>query len=249
VGVAVVLPAGYLAVASLLRIWGADWRLANLTLVNYLALFNPSSYIAHAVRNSLILSINAALLAVAIGLTVAWIVERMRPRGRDALAGLSILPFAFPGTAFGVGLIVAYTTRLVNLYGTLWLLLIGYVAKHMALSFTFVRDGLRQLAPELEEAARIAGATWARVMRRITMPLLSGALLAGLTMIFSLALRELSMSILLALPGTETMAVAIFLYLQDGYFEKAAALSVVVALIAVLSVAVVHRMGHVRALR
>jgi hypothetical protein len=95
--------------------------------------------------------IGAATAAAAIGLIVAWIVERVRPRGRGALANLAMVPFAFPGMAFGVGLIIAYTTSWANLYGTLWLLLIGYVAKYISLGFTFIRDGLRQLVPEFEE--------------------------------------------------------------------------------------------------
>lgn len=243
VGVAVVLPGAYMAVASFVRIWGAELRSANLTLENYAFLWHPGSYVAHAIRNSLVLGIGAALAAVAIGLIVAWIIERIRPRGRGALANLAMVPFAFPGMAFGVGLIIAYTRPWLNLYGTLWLLLIGYVAKYISLGFTFIRDGLRQLVPELEEAARMAGASWALTMRRITVPLLSGALVVGLTMVFSLVLRELSMSILLVLPGSETMAVAIFLFLQDGYFEKAAALSIVVGSVAVLSVGIVRRLG------
>ena len=242
-GVAVVLPAAYLTLASFVRIWGADFHLAHLTLANYASLWNPETYVAPAIRNSLALGIGAALACAAIGLVVAWIVERVRPRGCGALASLTMLPFAFPGTAFGVGLIIAYTKPWLNLYGTFYLLLIGYVAKYISLAFTFIRNGLRQLAPEFEEAARMAGASWTLAMRRITVPLLSGALVVGLTMVFSLVLRELSMSILLVLPGSETMAVAIFLFLQDGYFEKAAALCIVVGSVAVLSVGLVRRLG------
>ncbi len=242
-GVAVLLPAAYMALASFVRIWGSDFHLANLTLANYASLWNPEAYVAPAIRNSLALGIGAALAAAAVGLIVAWIVERSRPHGSGALSSLAMLPFAFPGMAFGVGLIIAYTRPWLNLYGTFWLLLIAYVAKYISLAFTFIRDGLRQLAPEFEEAARMAGASWTLAMRRITVPLLSGALVVGVTLVFSLVLRELSMSILLVLPGSETMAVAIFLFLQDGYFEKAAALSIVVGSVAVLSVGIVRRLG------
>ncbi len=242
-GVAVALPAGYMALASFVRIWGSDFRLANLTLANYASLWNPEAYVAPAIRNSLALGIGAAVASAAVGLIVAWIVERIRPHGSGALANLAMLPFAFPGMAFGVGLIIAYTRPGLNLYGTFWLLLIAYVAKYISLAFTFIRNGLRQLAPEFEEAARMAGASWTLALRRITVPLLSGALVVGVTMVFSLVLRELSMSILLVLPGSETMAVAIFLFLQDGYFEKAAALSIVVGSVAVLSVGIVRRLG------
>ncbi|HWT80849.1 MAG TPA: iron ABC transporter permease [Candidatus Methylomirabilis sp.] len=242
-GIALVLPAGYMALASLVRIWGAEFHIANLTLANYTSLWNPEAYVAPAIRNSLALGLGAAVASAAVGLIVAWIVERIRPRGSGALASLAMLPFAFPGMAFGVGLIIAYTQPWLNLYGTVWLLLIAYIAKYISLAFTFIRNGLRQLTPEFEEAARMAGASWVLAMRRITVPLLSGALVVGLTMVFSLVLRELSMSILLVLPGSETMAVAIFWFLQDGYFEKAAALSIVVGSVAVLSVGIVRWLG------
>jgi iron(III) transport system permease protein len=88
----------------------------------------------------------------------------------------------------------------------------------------------------MEEAARVLGAGWLRTMGEVTLPLMKAGLAAAWVLIFSISLRELTMSILFYLPGTETMAVIVFNYFEDGTFEVASAISVVILVISFASV-------------
>jgi iron(III) transport system permease protein len=80
----------------------------------------------------------------------------------------------------------------------------------------------------------MSGASWTRTLIDISAPLLKSGLLAAWMVVFAVTLRELSMAILLYVPGTETLPVAIYSFIDNGTFEIAAAVSV--ALIA-LSIA------------
>jgi iron(III) transport system permease protein len=113
----------------------------------------------------------------------------------------------------------------------------------------FLRSAVKQLSPELEEAGRMAGASWARSLRDISVPLLRGGMLAAWIMVFAVTMRELSMAILLYVKGTETLPVAIFSFVDDGTFETASALSVVLVLVSVAAVLLLRRVAGGNATR
>jgi iron(III) transport system permease protein len=85
----------------------------------------------------------------------------------------------------------------------------------------------------MEEAGRVCGASWTRALIDISAPLIKSGLLAAWMVVFAVTLRELSMAILLYVPGTETLPIAIYSFIDNGTFEIAAALSVVLILLSV----------------
>jgi iron(III) transport system permease protein len=87
--------------------------------------------------------------------------------------------------------------------------------------------GVIQIHRELEEAAGVAGATQFGLFRRIVLPLLSPALIAGWLFIFLLGAKELSIAVLLAGPDSQTMAVAMFDQWSNGQSGEASALGIV----------------------
>jgi len=93
----------------------------------------------------------------------------------------------------------------------------------------------------LEDAGRVSGASWGRTIIDISVPLLRSGLVASWIMVFAVTMRELSMAILLYVRGTETMPVAIFSFVDNGTFEPAAALSVVLVVISIVSVMLLRR--------
>ena len=62
------------------------------------------------------------------------------------------------------------------LYGTLWILLLAYVTIELPAAYQQLQSAFRSLAPELEEASRILGASRLRTLRDITAPLLGPSL-------------------------------------------------------------------------
>ena len=115
---------------------------------------------------------------------------------------------------------------------TLWILLLAYLAKYLSLAVRSVTTAVRQTDVTLEEAARISGAGVMTTFRTIWLPLLRPAILAGLFLVFMPAFGELTMSILLVGPGTETVGTVLFA-LQE-YADPPSASVVAVLILALI---------------
>lgn len=238
---AVALPSFVLVRASLLTKWVRPFISRNITLDHYELLFNTGSIVPTSIVNSLITAVGAATLACVLGVVVVWIVERTTLPGRGVIAFVSTVTFAFPGIALAVGFVIGYSNRYMPLYGTLWLFLIAFTAQRFPFAFMVLRNALKQIDTELEDAGRMSGASWGRTILDISMPLLRSGLIAAWIMVFAVTIRELSMAILLYVRGTETLPVAIFSFVDNGTFEPAASLSVVLVLISIFSVLLLRR--------
>lgn len=234
--VSVVLPILVLIRASILTRANAPFIERNITARNYEALLDTSTILPNALYNSLILSAGTATACVFLAVIIVWLVERTTLPGRGLLTLTSTITFAFPGLALAVGFVLGYNHWPLNLYGTLWLFLIAFTAHRFPFAFMFVRNGVKQLSTELEEAGRMVGASWLRTIRDISVPLLRSGMLAAWMMVFAVSLRELSMAILLYVRGTETLPIAIFSYIDNGSFERAAAVSIVLIVLNLFSV-------------
>ena len=181
---------------------------ASLTLKNYKAVFSARGYVDLAI-NSLTVAAAAATVIMAIAALAGWIAGRNGPGGRilDQLATLSLV---FPGICLGVAVMEVWLRIPLPVYGTLWIIAIAYVIRFMPFGMRYVYAGVLQLHRELEEAAGVAGASTMTIVRRIVVPLLTPALVAGWLFIFLIANKELAIAVLLASPRSQVIAVAIF---------------------------------------
>ena len=203
--------------------------LHNLTLKNYVAVFNVPHYLSLAV-NTLLVTAAAATAAIAITTIAAWIAARRRPGGA-ALDQLATLPLVFPGIVLGVAMMELALRAPFPLYGTLTLIAVGFTIRYMPYGMRYAYSGVLQIHRELEEAAGVAGAGAVGTLRRVVVPLLSPALLSGWLFIFLIAAKELSMAVLLAGPGSQTMAVAMFDLWVNGQGGELSALGLLWALL------------------
>jgi len=140
-------------------------------------------------RRFLIVGVGSATLAVFFTSIVAWIVIRTKIPGRKFLDALVFSPIAYPGIVFGLSLTWLYLTIPLPVYGTLWILLIGYVTKYMPICRRACSVSLTQVHQELEDASQMSGASWWYTFSRILVPLILPGLLVGwvyvLTLTFS----------------------------------------------------------------
>ena len=150
-----------------------------------------------AILNSLLLATLAASIAVLLGAVIGWIDVRTRVPGRRLLDYAALVPLGLPGIVMAVALIQFWLTMPVALYGTLAILLLAYVGRYIPLGVRAANASLRQIDPSLEESARVLGASWARTLREITLPLIRPGLFAGWLLVFVPVIQELSASILL----------------------------------------------------
>jgi spermidine/putrescine transport system permease protein len=145
-----------------------------------------------SIGNSFKVAVPVALLAVLIGTVNAWVLERAEFRGKTVLAMMMLWPLVIPGVVLGIS-ILAFFSRVANgledwlqtdldfLRPGLPLVILGQLSFILTISTLIIAARLRKFDRSLEEAAFDLGASRARVLRTVTLPFLSPALIgAGL---------------------------------------------------------------------
>ena len=224
----VIVPLVMIVLVSFLKAYGLPIEWKNFTFAQYEKVFAANGTIA-AIRNSLFVSITAGIVCMFLGTLVAYVVQKIRPKGKGALEVISMLPYAIPGTVLSIGVILAWSGRIVgiNLYNTIWIILVAYMARYLSFSMKTSSAALLQVHSSLEEAARVCGASHTESLKDITLPLIRPAMVSGFFLIFLPAMREVTTSILLYGPYTRTLGVQIYSLRDAGMIPQAAALATV----------------------
>jgi iron(III) transport system permease protein len=212
----VFLPYGALLNAALSRLPSQLLTLDTITLHNIRFVFLELSATKLAMKNTFLLGVLAATCATLLAVVVAYLTARAAVAGHKILGFLATAPIAIPGIVLGVGLFLAYTRGPVVLYGTLWILLLAYVTIELPAAYQQLQAAFRALAPELEEAGRVLGASRMRTLRDITAPLLGPSLVTTWCFVFVAVVRELSAAVILFTSETKVLSVLIFDLKESG---------------------------------
>jgi iron(III) transport system permease protein len=124
------------------------------------------------------------------------------------------------------------------IYATPALLVFGFMAQYTALGTRILAAGMSQLSPSLEEAAEVAGVKWFHRVFGILAPLLRRATLAVWIATFVFCLRDVSLPLLLAPPGQDTLTARTMTLMANGSPELTAALCLLSVTLALVPVAV-----------
>ena len=233
--VIVVVPLFMILAVGFLKAYGLPLRWENLTLRNYQYILGQSKMVRDSIFNSLFLSISSGVITMFLGVMIAYVVIKVKPKGKGLLEILSLLPYSIPGIVLAIGVILVWSGAFVlNLYNTIWIILIAYIARYVSFAMKSASASLEQVHYSLEEAARSCGATHMESLRDITLPLIRPGMIAGFFLIFLPAMRELTTSVLLYGPFTRTLGVAIYAINAEGNTVQASALATVAILIIVL---------------
>lgn len=208
VTVTCLLPVAAIVLTSFMNVVG-DFSAANFTLDKYRYVLFTRLDTARGFINSFVLAFGAATLAAVVGTAAAYVKGHPRLRANRLVDASVNLPYATPGTILALGLILLWSAPL-RLVDTLWILLIAYFAKHLSFAVRSVTTAVQQTDVTLEEAARVAGAGFFTTFRTIWLPLLWPAIAAGWFLVFMPAFGELTMSMLLVGPGTDTVGTVLF---------------------------------------
>ena len=203
--------------------------LSLLTFNNYVTAFNDSGII-RSVMNSLTVSMTSATGAILITFFAAWLIVRASIKARWILDQMAMLPLVFPGIVMGIAILKMYLMLPLPVYGTLWILILAFVARYLPYGIRFSHSALLSLHKELEEGAMVSGASWFQMMRQVVVPLIMPALLAGWIYVFLITFKELSIALLLYSPGSQVVAVTIWELWDNGHVGELAAFSLVITL-------------------
>jgi iron(III) transport system permease protein len=240
---AVVLPYAAMLLVSLMAAWGrGPFAPHNLTLHwYYLALFQ-SSETSNALWHSLTYCSAAATIAVAVATLVAYGRARGTMRGGNVIGFVALSPFAVPGVVLAIGLYAAYSHPPIRLVGTAWVMIVAFATQFLPIAYTSAIAMFGALNVDLENAARILGASRMRVLVNISAPLLRGFILASWLLIFITSFRELSTAIFLFVGETSVITTAIFDYSASGPYQPLFVLGILMMLIVFAMSAAVHRL-------
>jgi iron(III) transport system permease protein len=180
-----------------------------------------------AIRTSLQVALAAGLVAACVGTGLAYLCSRAETRLRGILELIPLVGFALPGTIMGIGYVLAFNAPPLLLTGTAAILTLNMIARFVAVGLEAGVSKLQQIDVSIEEASADLGAGILTTFRRITLPLMSSAFVAGFLFTFMQAMISLSAAIFLVAPGTLLASVYIFNRAREGDMGIACATSVV----------------------
>jgi iron(III) transport system permease protein len=245
------LPMAALFGTALVVTYGVPLTAETMTFANFEQVLLRQSVTIRAFVNSSLAAGTAALVLAGFAALAARLVAGPRGRGRTlgtGLAGLAETTYAIPGIVISIAFILTFINPLplvgISLYNTLWIIVLAYLAAFFAVALKPVAAACLQLDPALDEAARVAGASWGRRMRRIFLPLVAPAAASGAILVFLTAYNEVTVSALLWSTGTETIGTVIYNYENGGYTTLAAAMAAVTVVATVLLMALLDGLGR-----
>ncbi|MEN3929840.1 iron ABC transporter permease [Microvirga sp. W0021] len=244
----IVLPTVTIFLVGGLKTYGLPIIWENMTISNYYDVLFTTRQTQDAIWNSITLGLSAALITMFAGVIISYVIVKMKVRGKGILEFLGMLPFSVPGSVIALGVILAWSGKFgINLYNTVWIILIAYIARYMAFSLKANSAALEQVHDSLIEAARACGAGMGQTLKDIVLPLVRPGMIAAFFLIFLPALRELTVSVMLYGTNTRTIGVEIYVLNEDGRTVESAALAGIALLIIVAGQMIIQRLTGVRA--
>jgi iron(III) transport system permease protein len=192
----------------------------------------------------LTVSISSATAAIIITFFAAWLIVRASIKSRWLLDQMAMLPLVFPGIVMGIAILKMYLILPVPVYGTIWILVLAFIARYLPYGIRFSHSALLSLHKELEEGATTSGASWFQMVRHVVVPLIMPALLAGWIYIFLITFKELSIALLLYSPGSQVVAVTIWELWDNGHVGELAAFSLIITIGTVIVGSIFLNIAH-----
>ena len=200
------------------------WK--GLTDQWFVALWNDNR-IWGAFRNTLLVAIAVAAIAVPIGTAAAILINSISGRVRSILYGLMVAPILIPGVVIGISTLLFWNN--LSIGSGLHLSVLGQVSYIASFVMLLVLARLQSFDPSLEEAALDLGASHAQVMRRILLPHLYPAIGAGAAISFFQSIENFNVT-LFTRGGADTLTVYVFSKVRSGITPTINALALLLIL-------------------
>jgi iron(III) transport system permease protein len=225
---------GLLVFASLVTAFGADH---TWTLRHYQVIFSDGR---RAIIDTLIIALVGMPLGGIYGVLVGYLVARGPAAGRQAMEIVSMINYALPGTIVGIAYLIAFNDPPIALTGTALIIIACYVFRYSPAGIRTTIALMQQIDASLEEASRSLGAGSATTFRRVTMPLVMPAFLAGVGVVFIRSMTAISATIFLVSISWTLITVRILENMTELSLGPAAALSVFVIAVVMIVMALLN---------
>jgi iron(III) transport system permease protein len=229
IAVMMFLPLAFLMLGSVMRRYGFFHLRDPFSLVHWQNLFGDPIFFG-ALKNSLVIAVITGAAAVAIYSTVGYLLVSRRVKSAPALELLTWMPWVVPGILMSLGLLWMFLATPLRsvLYGSVWGIALALVIKESPVCTQAFKAAFLQLGPDLEEAARVSGASWLYTYRRVLAPLVAPIAATVGFISFGNALTSISTPVLLYSPQSRPLAILLMEYSFTGEIERAAALGLLI---------------------
>ncbi|MBO7663435.1 MAG: iron ABC transporter permease [Clostridia bacterium] len=225
---------GTVVYVSFVKTWGVDW---SMTLDSYQFILKRG---ARAMQDTLLLSSVATPLSALLGMLIAFLLVRKNFFGKRLMSVASILPFAVPGIALGIGYVAAFNTRPIQLTGTAVIIIVAMVFRTLSIGVETGSNSLRQVDPSIEEASIILGAGNAKTFFSVSLPIMKSALFSGLLNSFIRSMTSVSAVIFLVSVNWNLLTVNILSEIESNRLGAASAYCVALMVMVILAVGVLE---------
>jgi iron(III) transport system permease protein len=223
--------------------------LSSITLNNYLTMFATTGALPFI--NTAILMFAVPTGAMILSVLVSWVVIRTQVSFRGTLDTVAFLPHTVPSIllAVGLGYLALAYRNIFPVYGTVFIIMLAHIIAWTAYGTRTTNSVMIQVHRELEEAGKVSGASTARVLFRIVLPLVAAGVFNSWIWIGMLSYREVTMALTLNSRMNEVVSTVVFHYWVAGWIPEVAVLGVVLVVFAVIVVGALRvglsRLGEV----
>ncbi|MFD8499997.1 ABC transporter permease [Amycolatopsis sp. NPDC059657] len=208
-----------------------------LTGVHYTEALSGETFASLAV--SVQTGVIASAVSVLLGTWAALAAEHAPRWLRRWVDPVFHLPIAVPSVVLGLALLVAFSRPPLLLNGTRWIVLIGHLMILLPFSYSTVAAAVRRADPQLALAAASLGASPARVLLRVRIPVLLPSMAASASLALAMSMGELGATMMLFPPDWRTLPASIFALTDRGQVLLASASTVVLLLVTLLGLVIV----------
>jgi len=201
-----------------------------------------------ALKNSLLVSALAVPICTITGITIAYLIARRRFIGDNVLNALSMAPLAMPGVVIGIAYLLAFSKPPLLLTGTYLILVLCIAFRELPYTVRTGLAALAQIDPSLEQSAVILSPS-STSFRKVVLPLLGKAAMAGATYTFLRSMTTLSAIIFLVSAGWRLFTIYILDEIELANIGSACALSVTLILIVFMTMFIVNILSKLLGLK
>ena len=191
-----------------------------------------------AIKNTFVIGLSALAVIILLAVLVAYLVVRRRSTANNVIDIMSMLPYIIPGSVVGIALIMAFNQKPLILTGTMIIMVIALVIRRLPYTIRSSVATLQQIPITVEEAAISLGASKAKTFFLITVPMMANGIISGAILSWVTIITELSTAICLYTVRTQTLTLAIYVYVSRGNDGIAAALATILSLTTVVSLCI-----------
>lgn len=222
---------------SFVKLWGINW---SFTLDHFIYSFDVEVGTG-AIRKTILLALIATPITALLGMIIAFLVMRKEFPGKHLLEFVAMMSYAIPGTAVGIGYILAFNKPPLLFTGTAFILVVCYVFRNVPIGIESGVAALKQISKDIEESSTNLGASSAYTFKKITLPLITPSFFAGATFSFVRCMTAISAIIFLVSARWTHLTVLILSQTEIMRLGVASALSFILIIIIMIAIFIIRK--------